>query len=152
MPVKETFSEKLRISMYDGGASPDNTENTQPVSPDKQPEPASDLGPRGIKRTEEPVGSPPYVLECPAPGEWDRGKNSASDGETSGDSGPVSPYLKNCIPSMNGRVYPCSRRKPAPPSEREGRTVPEPQPQRLPASALAYVSVDMFQEGLLRPV
>ncbi|KAJ8339610.1 hypothetical protein SKAU_G00363960 [Synaphobranchus kaupii] len=152
MPFEETYSYKLRISICDGDGttpSPAPTENTQPASPDWQPDPASYVGSSGIKCTEEPSRSPPYVWECPAPEEWDRGMSIAPHSQASGESGPVSPYLKNCMLAVNGRGYLCNERKPAPCSEREIR---DPQPQRPPPPMQPYISVDMIQKGLVNPM
>ncbi|XP_061119456.1 interleukin-6 receptor subunit beta-like isoform X1 [Conger conger] len=133
LPCEESYSEKPRVSMRDGCASPSptSTETALPVSPDQQPDPASDLGPCAMKCPQEPIRSPPYLWECPAPGEWDGGKKE-----------PVSPYLENCIPSVKQRVYPCG--------EKACRSTPNP--QGFSATMPAYVSVEGLQEGLLNPV
>ncbi|KAJ8286725.1 hypothetical protein GJAV_G00042600 [Gymnothorax javanicus] len=127
MPFKESCSENLSISSFDVAApKPIPPEETLPLSPDRLANPASDVGPDPMKFSQ--------------------------GGQCLEESRPLSPYTKNCIQSVNGRVYPCDDRKPAPSLERDRGTSPDSKPLWFPTLVQAYVSAEMIRDGQICPI
>ncbi|KAG7476932.1 hypothetical protein MATL_G00087990 [Megalops atlanticus] len=152
----ESFPDKIDIcvstpDLGSEGVSPTPTEDDQ-LGPEDgqvgQPGPAPDPCPSSAECPLEPGGTPPSARgDCPAPEPWeDADSCCVPQGQAQDECGPINPYLKNCVRSVNGTNFVCGERWAGLAAE----SVPflEPPPQRTAVPPQAYVSVDMFQDGL----
>ncbi|XP_036384242.1 interleukin-31 receptor subunit alpha-like [Megalops cyprinoides] len=132
------------------GVSPTPTEDDQ-LGPEDgqvgQPGPAPVLCQSSAECPSEPGGTPLSARDFPAPEAWeDADSRCVPQGQYQGECRPINPYLKNCVRSVNGTNFVCGERWPG--LAAESAPFLEPQPQRSALPLQAYVSVDMFQDGL----